>query len=99
VSHDYDKPRVPSGDVIDRDDEPVLSTKSSKSSSIDPDDPMEDDVVGLAVVDLSGEDLTVKVIPKRSDEFTCTSCFLVHHRSRMAKNRIDDRIMCNDCAG
>ncbi len=34
--------------------------------------------------DLSGEELTVRVIPKQADEFTCTSYFLVHHRSRLA---------------
>ncbi|MDH6288152.1 hypothetical protein M2275_003058 [Rhodococcus opacus] len=34
--------------------------------------------------DLSGEELIVRVIPKQADEFTCTSYFLVHHRSRLA---------------
>ena len=33
--------------------------------------------------DLSSENLTVTVVPKKSDEFTCMSCFLVHHRSQL----------------
>ncbi|SEE89126.1 protein of unknown function [Rhodococcus jostii] len=38
----------------------------------------------LPGADLSGIEFTVRVIPKRSDEFTCTSCFLAHHYSRRA---------------
>ena len=34
--------------------------------------------------DLSGEELTMPVIPKQANEFTCTSCFLVQHRTRIA---------------
>ncbi|NHU49367.1 MAG: DUF4193 family protein [Comamonadaceae bacterium] len=33
---------------------------------------------------MSGEELTVRVIPKQADEFTCTSYFLVHHRICLA---------------
>ncbi|QHE72471.1 hypothetical protein GFS60_06112 [Rhodococcus sp. WAY2] len=51
----------------------------------------------LPGADLSSEELMVKVVPKRSDEFTCTSCFLVHHRSRLA-GRTESRMICRDCA-
>jgi hypothetical protein len=34
------------------------------------------------------------VVPARSDEFTCTNCYLVHHRSQRADQR---RNICNDC--
>jgi hypothetical protein len=27
------------------------------------------------------------VLPKQSDEFTCGSCFLVHHRSQLASDK------------
>ena len=33
------------------------------------------------------EDLTVQVIPQAGDEFTCYSCFLVRHRSQLARER------------
>lgn len=47
----------------------------------------------LPGADLSGEEFTVRVVPEQSDEFTCTSCFLVHHRSRRAHGST-----CLDCA-
>ena len=31
--------------------------------------------------------LSVRVVPKQADEFTCSSCFLVHHRSRLASEK------------
>ena len=43
--------------------------------------------VELPGADLSGEELTVTVIPQKEDEFTCYSCFLVRHRSQLAKEK------------
>ncbi|WP_239393978.1 DUF4193 family protein, partial [Frankia sp. CiP3] len=37
----------------------------------------------------------LRVLPRQADEFTCTSCFLVHHRSQLADAR---RTVCSDCA-
>ena len=51
----------------------------------------------LPGADLSGEELTVKVLPKQADEFTCASCFLVHHRSRLAESN-GSQYICRDCA-
>jgi len=51
----------------------------------------------LPGADRSDEELTVRVIPKQADEFTCTSCFLVHHRSRLA-DAGNARMLCADCA-
>jgi len=47
--------------------------------------------------DLSGEELSVRVVPKQADEFTCSTCFLVHHRHRYAGERAGLPI-CRDCA-
>jgi len=41
--------------------------------------------------------MTVKVVPKQADEFTCSVCFLVHHRSRLAEDN-GGRLICRDCA-
>ena len=49
----------------------------------------------LPGADLSGEEFTVRVILKQSDEFTYKICFLVHHRSRLAD---DQQLICRDCA-
>jgi hypothetical protein len=35
------------------------------------------------------------VMPRQEDEFTCMSCFLVHHRSQLADA---NRLICRDCA-
>ena len=52
---------------------------------------------GADLSSLSGEELTVRVLPKQSDEFTCSVCFLVHHRSRLADQR-GGMFICRDCA-
>ena len=39
--------------------------------------------------------LAVEVKPKQDDEFTCMSCFLVHHRSQLADSK---KMICFDCA-
>jgi uncharacterized protein DUF4193 len=36
-------------------------------------------------------------VPKQADEFTCSSCFLVHHSHRLAR-QVGDRMICADCA-
>ena len=51
----------------------------------------------LAWIDLSGEEMSVRVVPRQADEFTCTSCFLVHHRSQLAGER-GGLPICKDCA-
>ena len=38
----------------------------------------------LPGADLSSEDLTMPVVPQGADKFTCTCCFLLQHRSRLA---------------
>jgi ribosomal protein L37AE/L43A len=51
----------------------------------------------LPGADLSGEELSVTVIPQRRDEFTCSSCFLVQHRSRLRRSS-SGLPVCADCA-
>jgi hypothetical protein len=50
----------------------------------------------LPGADPSGEELPVTVIPQRADEFTCSSCFLVQHRSRL-RHSSSGRPICADC--
>lgn len=49
----------------------------------------------LPDADVRDEELTVRVLPRQADEFTCSRCFLVHHRSQLADER---RTVCTDCA-
>ena len=78
----------------------VLPGQDLASRWVDIDDAEESDVgepfeVGGA--DLVGEDITVPVIPKRADEFTCSNCFLIHHISRLASSK-GGQLICTDCA-
>lgn len=50
----------------------------------------------LPGADLSGEQLSVHVVPIQEDEFTCAVCFLVQHRSRLARSGLAGPI-CRDC--
>ncbi len=82
---DYDTPRL--GSVEDPDTDPLdaISTarKEAQSPNVDLDETDIADGIELPGADLSalfGDELTMPVIPKRADEFTCACCFLVQHR-------------------
>lgn len=51
----------------------------------------------LPGADLSDEEFVVRVVPKQADEFTCSICFLVHHRSRLARGNNGSSV-CTECA-
>ena len=65
-------------------------------ATLDVDDGDAVDSIELPGADLSGEELTVRVIPKQADEFTCSSCFLVQHHSRLAM-KSGGQMICADC--
>lgn len=50
-------------------------------------------------VDLPGdfiaEELIVEVVPQKKDEFVCSSCFLVHHRSQWPRRKTDTSTALN----
>ena len=83
---DYDAPRRSSIEDVQIESLDALRTTRAEAQSpaVDLDDSDTGECLELPGADLSGEELTMVVIPKRLDEFTCTSCFLVHHRSRLA---------------
>ena len=90
MATDYDAPRR--GDVDELNEDSIEELKArraeAQSGSIDVDETELAESLELPGADLSslsGEELTVRVLPKQSDEFTCSSCFLVHHRSRLAR--------------
>ncbi|WP_197377207.1 DUF4193 domain-containing protein [Mycolicibacterium baixiangningiae] len=95
---DYDAPRRKQEDLeTDSLDELPVGRSDARAAVLDLEDADPLESVELPGADLSGEELTVRVIPKQADEFTCTSCFLVFHRSRLARNA-DDALICADCA-
>ncbi|MFC9554002.1 DUF4193 domain-containing protein [Rhodococcus sp. NPDC056960] len=97
MATDYDAPRVTESDEsADTSLEQLTASRNdSQSPVVDVDDGDTVESFELPGADLSGEDFTVRVIPKQADEFTCTRCFLVHHRGRLAQT---DQLICRDCA-
>lgn len=55
----------------------------------------EGSLLALTPEEITDEALTVKVEPPRSNEFTCSKCHLVKHRSQL-KDRA--KMLCRDCA-
>lgn len=95
---DYDAPRRPSVEADSESLEELAGRRSAPSAvATDIDDTDSVDSYELPGADLSDEELIVRVVPKQADEFTCRSCFLVHHRSRLARGRNGESI-CTDCA-
>ncbi len=44
------------------------------------------------------EELEVEILAQQADEFTCSSCFLVRHRSQLAREK-GGQMYCRDCEG
>ena len=92
MATDYDAPRRGDVDELSEDSLEELKARraEAQSGSIDVDETELAESLELPGADLSslsGEELTVRVLPKQDDEFTCSCCFLVHHRSRLARER------------
>ena len=85
MATDYDTPRKTDDDVDSDSLEELKARRNDKSTSaVDVDEFEAAEGLELPGADLSNEELAVRVLPKQQDEFTCMSCFLVHHRSQLA---------------
>jgi len=101
MATDYDAPRKnddePEADSIE---ELTSRQKDQSSAAIEEDENEAAEGFELPGADLSREELSVHVVPQLEDEFTCSECFLVHHRSQLAF--VDEATglpVCADCAG
>lgn len=99
MATDYDAPRRNDNEDAAEDslDELKARRNEAQSAVVDIDEGDTAESFELPGADLSGEELTVKVIPKQPDEFTCSVCFLVQHRSRLARDN-GGACVCEDCA-
>lgn len=97
---DYDAPRRSHEDEEADSLEEVkaaTATKKSQSPNVDVDEAEAAETFELPGADLSSETLDVEVVPVQPEEFTCTNCFLVHHRSALA-SPAGKPPLCRDCA-
>jgi hypothetical protein len=93
---DYDAPRGNATDVDSDSIEELKARRTTATSYVDID---EDSMDGfdLPGADLADEELSVAVVPMRGDEFRCSRCFLVQHRSQRVL-RADGSEICQECA-
>lgn len=99
MATDYDAPRKSEEDLSEDSLEVLKTRRSEKPAAVVEED--ENDLAAgyeLPGADLSGEELLVQVVPARADEFTCYSCFLVRHRSQIAREK-DGHFFCKECEG
>jgi hypothetical protein len=98
VATDYDEVRSDVAESRNASLEALRSANAPDARSVarDLDEADTSEGVELPGADLSGEELTVTVIPQKEDEFTCYSCFLVRHRSQLAREK-DGHAYCADC--
>src|SRR6201990_775114 len=99
MATDYDAPRRNETDDMAEDslDELKARRNEAQSSVVDVDESDTAESFELPGADLSGEELSVRVVPKQGGGFTCSSCFLVQHRSRLASEK-NGLMICTDCA-
>ncbi|OMC35123.1 dUTPase [Mycobacterium sp. GA-1841] len=97
MATDYDAPRVK--ETEESTDESLEQLAAQRRTAANTAVIDEDEVVDsfdLPDADLTGEELSVRVVPKQADEFTCSSCFLVQHRNRLALQKGEQQL-CIDC--
>lgn len=99
MATDYDAPRKTDEEMSEDSIEELKTRRNDKNSGkVDEDEVEAAEAFELPGADLSHEELTVRVLPRQQDEFTCAGCFLVRHRSQIAEER-NGKAYCLDCAG
>ena len=100
VATDYDEVRSDVKESQDRSLEALQSANAPDARSVarelDETDSLDDSIVPGG--EFVAEELIVQVIPQAEDEFTCYSCFLVRHRSQIAREK-NGHLYCVDCEG
>jgi hypothetical protein len=92
MATDYDAPRK-----ADDDTESIEAIKErvpAKSAASDTEDTDSGD--SFSIPDVVSEDLEVVVLPPQEDEFTCSSCFIVKHRSLVSRKTKHGPV-CTEC--
>lgn len=97
MATDYDAPRKNDEENEDSIEELKSRRNDKNSGKVDEDEVEAAETFELPGADLSHEELTVRVLPRQSDEFTCASCFLVKNHTQRAKT-VGKLTYCVDCA-
>ncbi len=100
MATDYDELRTDVKESQDNSLEALKSANSSDARSVvrDLDEADNMDSLDAPGGEFIAEELIVQIIPQARDEFTCYSCFLVRHRSQLAREK-NGHSYCTDCEG
>ncbi|HTE72809.1 MAG TPA: DUF4193 domain-containing protein [Actinomycetes bacterium] len=98
MATDYDSPRKTDDEMSEDSLEELKARRQDKAAgTVDVDEADLAESLELPGADLSNEELSVRVLPRQADEFTCSRCFLVHHRSQLASEK-NGQLICKECA-
>ena len=99
MATNHDRPRTSDEEPTEDSLEELQTRRRSqeRTAAVDVDEADLAESLELPGADLSGEVLTVRALPRQADEFTCTCCFLVHHRSQLTSSP-GGTPLCRDCA-
>jgi hypothetical protein len=90
MATDYDTPRKTDEELHEESLEELKARRAdAQSGQVDIDE-------AEAAESLELPELTVKVVPKQEDEFTCSRCFLVKHIGQRARGE-GPKAVCQDC--
>jgi hypothetical protein len=100
VATDYDEVRSDVKESQDRSLEALQSANAPDARNVvrelDESDALDEAMTPGG--EFVAEELIVQVIPQAEDEFTCYSCFLVRHRSQLAREK-GGHSYCIECEG
>ncbi|WP_125610947.1 DUF4193 domain-containing protein [Specibacter cremeus] len=100
MATDYDEPRAKDDETAAGVINVLTQSRSSQQSAavIDLEESDAADGYLLPGGDVPAEELQVEVLPAQADEFTCASCFMIRHRTQIARTK-DGLSYCKDCEG
>ena len=96
MAQDYDAPRNKDDDQEAV--EALSGDSQNQATDMDDDENAIAESYELPGEDLSNEDTSVTVVPMQGDEFVCSECFLVKHRTQLASTTPDGQMVCKECA-
>ena len=93
-----DTPRKTDEEFAEESIEELKVRRAEKSyAMLDVDEAELAQTLELPGADLSDERPTVEALPRQADEFTCSKCFLVHHRSQLDHEDAGGAV-CTECS-
>jgi hypothetical protein len=95
TSTDYDAPRRPAEEDESQQEMQVRRAAPDQRGTVDDDESQLAQRFEQSGTDQVDDELTAVVVEVQDDEFTCSRCFLVHHRNQLAA---PDAKVCKDCA-